>query len=250
MLNGQGLRVVLWCSGCSHRCPECQNPITWDPDCGLLFDEEAKKEIFEELSKDYISGITFSGGDPLHENNLSEVLSLIKEIKEKFPEKNIWLYTGYTWENIFKENKNVLSPEENNENVSEENKEHLSAFSEVLNGSKIYLKAQGIIKENNSDNHCTKEECLEKHDSYVDRGRCGKISCDMATEFQAATKRDDSEEKMKIRREIVSLIDVLVDGPFINSQKDIQLHWKGSANQKVIDVQKTLASGDTVICEE
>lgn len=62
MLNGDGLRVVLWVAGCNHCCKECQNPITWDPDGGLLFDESAKQEIFEQLEKPYISGITFSGG--------------------------------------------------------------------------------------------------------------------------------------------------------------------------------------------
>ena len=61
MLNGDGLRVVLWVAGCNHCCKECQNPITWDPDGGLLFDESAKQEIFEQLEKPYISGITFSG---------------------------------------------------------------------------------------------------------------------------------------------------------------------------------------------
>ena len=66
MLNGDGLRVVLWVSGCDHCCKECHNPITWDPNGGLVFDEEAKEELFEELKKDYVSGITFSGGDPLY----------------------------------------------------------------------------------------------------------------------------------------------------------------------------------------
>lgn len=91
MNNGDGLRVVLWLSGCSHHCFNCQNPQTWDPDSGIPFDELAKQEIFNELSKDYISGITLSGGDPLHENNLSEVLSLVEEILNLFPSKTIWL---------------------------------------------------------------------------------------------------------------------------------------------------------------
>lgn len=65
MLNGDGLRVVLWVAGCSHHCKGCQNPITWDPEGGVLFDESAKQEIFEQLDKPYIEGITFSGGDPL-----------------------------------------------------------------------------------------------------------------------------------------------------------------------------------------
>ena len=92
MLNGDGLRVVLWVSGCSHKCPGCQNPITWNPDDGLEFDESAWNEIKDQLSKDYISGITFSGGDPLHENNVKEIKELISKIRSEFPNKTIWLY--------------------------------------------------------------------------------------------------------------------------------------------------------------
>ncbi len=101
MLNGDGLRVVLWLSGCNHCCKGCQNPITWDPDGGLPFDEAAKQEIFEQLDKDYISGITFSGGDPLHPANRMDVRNLISEIKEKYPNKTIWVYTGSQWEEIW-----------------------------------------------------------------------------------------------------------------------------------------------------
>lgn len=100
MLNGEGLRVVLWVSGCSHCCKECQNPITWDPNGGLVFDDAAKDEIFQELEKDYISGITLSGGDPLFAANRAEIAELVKEIKEKYPNKTIWMYTGSTWESI------------------------------------------------------------------------------------------------------------------------------------------------------
>lgn len=100
MLNGSGLRVVLWVSGCNHRCEGCQNSQTWDYKSGIPFDEEAKEELFNELSKDYISGITFSGGDPLHRNNIETVLDLINEMRISFPTKTIWLYTGYTWNQI------------------------------------------------------------------------------------------------------------------------------------------------------
>lgn len=98
MCNGEGVRVVLWLSGCSHNCKGCHNPQTHNPNSGILFDENAKGELFEALEKSYILGITFSGGDPLHENNLQEVLNLIKEIKNTFPEKTVWLYSGYTYE--------------------------------------------------------------------------------------------------------------------------------------------------------
>lgn len=150
MLNGEGLRVVLWVAGCSHCCKDCHNPVTWDPNGGLYFDESAKAELFEELKKDYVSGITFSGGDPLHIANVNDVTELSKEIRETFPEKTIWLYTGSTWEEVR-------------------------------------------------------------------------------------------------RMEIVRYLDVLVDGEFVFAKKDPLLCWKGSSNQRVIDVQRTLAADtDTV----
>ena len=146
MLNGEGLRVVLWVAGCSHGCKNCQNPITWDPNGGLPFDEAAKAEIFAELEKDYISGITFSGGDPLYMGNREDVTALAKEIKEAFPDKKTWLYTGYLWEEV-------------------------SALP------------------------------------------------------------------------IMPYLDVIVDGRFVEELKDPQLHWKGSFNQRIIDVQKSLEKG-------
>lgn len=103
MLNGDGLRVVLWLAGCSHHCQACQNPITWDANDGLIFDEEAKGEVFAELEKSWCSGLTLSGGDPLYIGNREEVSLLVKEIKLKFPDKNIWCYTGYTWEELMKQ---------------------------------------------------------------------------------------------------------------------------------------------------
>lgn len=156
MNNGDGLRVVLWLSGCSHHCFNCQNPQTWNPNSGILFDVLAKQEILEELSKDYISGLTLSGGDPLHENNLSEVLSLVEEIRNLFTNKTIWLYTGYTWEDLI------------NFSLNKEWKDKI------------------------------------------------------------------------LRKSIVELCDVLVDGEYIDDQRDITLKWRGSKNQRVIDVQKSL----------
>lgn len=96
--NGEGIRVTLWVAGCRHRCPGCQNPETWDFNGGFDFDQEARDFLFGELSKSYIDGLTLSGGDPLY--SLDDILPLCKEIKEKFPQKNIWLYTGFTLEEI------------------------------------------------------------------------------------------------------------------------------------------------------
>ncbi|MCH5342658.1 MAG: anaerobic ribonucleoside-triphosphate reductase activating protein [Acetatifactor sp.] len=147
MRNGDGLRVVLWVAGCNHCCKECHNPITWDPAGGLPFDEEAKKEIFEQLDKDYVSGITLSGGDPLYSGNRPDVRALCAELREKYPNKTIWLYTGDSWESI----------------------------------------------------------------------------------------KDDP---------VMEYVDVVVDGEFHPEEKDVKLLWKGSKNQRVINVRKTLASED------
>lgn len=98
--NGEGIRVVLWVSGCNHHCPGCQNPETWNENYGKPFDNRAKENLFHELAQDYCDGITFSGGDPFYKSNAEEIFSLAKEIKENFPTKNIWLYTGDTYKEI------------------------------------------------------------------------------------------------------------------------------------------------------
>lgn len=143
MHNGDGLRTVLWVAGCTHRCEGCHNPITWDIEGGIPFDEAAEAELFDKLSEDYISGVTFSGGDPLHPQNRDDITRLATKIKADFPEKTLWLYTGFDWDEI-------------------------------------------------------KE------------------------------------------LDIIPLLDVVVDGRFIKSLLDAKLHWKGSSNQRVIDVKETL----------
>lgn len=152
MLNGDGLRVVLWTAGCSHRCEGCHNPVTWDAKGGLAFDQEARAEITEALAKPYISGLTFSGGDPLYPDHIGEVTELAKECKEQFPDKTIWLYTGYLWEEV----------------------------------------------------------------------------CDLL---------------------VMDYVDVLVDGPYVKALFDPKLHWKGSGNQRVIDVKKSKETGNVIIKE-
>ncbi len=166
--NGVGVRVVLWVSGCTCHCKCCQNPQSWDFNSGSLFDENAKKELFESLNKPYIQGITFSGGHPLEPENVDEIFSLIHEIKERFPKKDIWLYTGYTWESIMK-----------------------PVVTDDLN--------------------------LER-DIWLDK-----------------------------RREIVLNCDIVVDGSYIDELKDITLKWRGSSNQRVIDVKKTLTENKIVL---
>ena len=166
--NGDGLRVTLFLSGCSHHCYKCQNPQTWDINSGIPFDESAKEELFRELSKDYISGLTLTGGDPLHEANLDGVLSLVNKIRLSFGDtKTIWIYSGYTWNDVF------------------------------------------------TTEHMKKDE----------------------NEFLTWNKR----------AEIISKCNIFVDGQYIDSQRDITLKWKGSANQRVIDVQKSLQQNKIIL---
>lgn len=107
MLNGEGLRCVLFVSGCSHMCEGCHNPETWNPKSGIPFDEKALKEIYDELDQDYIDGLTLSGGDPLNEANADAIYELVSKIKKDFSNKTIWIYTGYTYEELQMDNSTI-----------------------------------------------------------------------------------------------------------------------------------------------
>lgn len=100
MRNGEGLRVVLFVAGCNHHCKGCHNPETWDVNSGIKFDIDAFFEIMNELKKDCISGLTLSGGDPLHPANRNAVTDLCKIVKSEYPNKSIWCYTGYLYEQV------------------------------------------------------------------------------------------------------------------------------------------------------
>lgn len=98
--NGEGLRTVLWVSGCEHKCKGCHNPYSWDANSGKLFNDSARDELFDVISRPWVDGLTISGGDPLHPANRDTITELAKDIKTRFPNKNIWLYTGYTYEDV------------------------------------------------------------------------------------------------------------------------------------------------------
>lgn len=107
--NGLGCRVTLWVAGCSHHCKGCQNKETWDKKSGRVFSKEDKEKLFDILSRPYIKGLTFSGGDPL--DSFDEVLQVVKEIRDTFGStKDIWLYTGYTLEQINNSEKKEILP--------------------------------------------------------------------------------------------------------------------------------------------
>lgn len=108
--NGPGIRVSLWVSGCSHKCNKCQNPETWNPENGKPFTDVCKRELFEACKSPYIQGLTISGGDPFFISNRENVERLVKEFKENFPQKNIWIWTGFKYEDLlnFQIAKNIL----------------------------------------------------------------------------------------------------------------------------------------------
>lgn len=104
--NGIGFRVTLWVSGCTHHCLGCQNSETWNFLSGKEFGDDAKKQVYDAIAKSYIKGLTLSGGDPM--DSYGDVLEFVKEFKDKFPEKDIWLYTGYTIEQLLDSGKEEI----------------------------------------------------------------------------------------------------------------------------------------------
>ncbi len=156
--NGEGVRVSLFVSGCRRHCKGCFNSVAWDFDYGKFFDEEIEHEILEALSPDYIAGLSLLGGDPLEPENRKALYPLLKRVHKMYPQKNIWCYTGYTFEN-------------------------------------------------------------------------------------GALREDKGGEVEDFLREI----DILVDGPFIEELKDIRLKFRGSSNQRVIDMKRTFELGNIVL---
>lgn len=165
--NGPGIRVVLWCQGCTLHCPGCHNQSTWSFSDGSIFDDSALEEIYTELNKDYVDGITFSGGHPLEPENFIDCLYIALNIKQKYPTKTIWLYTGLTL-----------------------NYKHFS-----------------------------------RYHSFGCRGQNKMLS------------------------HLLNLCDVVVDGPYIESERDLTLKFRGSRNQRLIDVKETLKQGKIITLE-
>lgn len=159
--NGPGVRVSLFVSGCTHHCPGCFQPETWDFDYGTPFTQETQKHIFSLLEPDYIDGLTILGGEPLEPCNQQDLLPFVKAVRREFPEKSIWVYTGFT-------------------------------FKELIRRT----------------------------------GECGTIT-----------------------KSLLSQIDILVDGPFIEAKKDLRLIFCGSSNQRLIDLRKTKEAGKIVLLE-
>lgn len=162
--NGIGVRVTLFVSGCTNYCEGCFNPDTWDFNYGELYTSETEAEILKLMEPDYIRGFTVLGGEPMEPENQREIVPLLKAIREKFPKKDIWLFTGF-----------VLDEE-------------------------IMVKG----------NHANCE----------------------------------------VTEELLSLVDVLVDGRFVLCKKDLRLRYRGSSNQRIIDMRKTRVNGTITMWDE
>lgn len=159
--NGEGVRISLFVSGCTHHCKNCFNEIAWDFSYGEPFDEAVAEKILKELGEDYITGLSLLGGEPLEPQNQEALYPFIKEVKRRYPNKTIWCYTGF------------------------------------------------VLDETTGD--LTNKQ---KNTAYT--------------------------------KSLISMFDVLVDGPFVEELKDIRLTFRGSANQRLIDVKRTLQAGKFV----
>ena len=160
--NGEGVRISLFVSGCTHRCKNCFNEVAWDFSYGEPFDEAVQNKILSELNSDFIAGLSLLGGEPLEPQNQLALYPFIKRVKQLFPNKTIWCYTGF-----------------------------------------VFDEALGDLKEKHKNTPCTKD--------------------------------------------LIAMCDVLVDGPFVEELKDIRLKFRGSSNQRVIDVKKTLENKRCVL---
>lgn len=190
--NGTGVRVSFFVSGCRHGCKNCFSEKTWSFEYGQVYDRAAEDKIMDALRPDYMEGLTILGGDPLEPENQPEVLGLIKRVRKELPEKNIWLFTGFVFEEL---------------------------ITDITVNQKI-----GISKE------------VDVHNTI--------------NYYEPLIKDEKSRANTEYVREILENIDVLIDGEFIEPLKNLNLKFRGSSNQRVIDVKSSLLKNQAVTIDE
>ena len=155
--NGEGVRVTLFVSGCTNHCKNCFQPQTWDFEFGRPFTAETEEELLTMLKPDYINGLTVLGGEPFEPSNQRSLLPFLRRVRETYPKKNIWCFSGFTYEEL---------------------------------------------------------------------------------------KTDGSHPRCEVTDEMLDQLDVLVDGRFVEELKDISLRFRGSSNQRLIDMKKSREAGE------
>lgn len=158
--NGEGVRVTLFVSGCTNRCPGCFQPQTWDFSYGEPFTAETEEKILSMLAPEYINGLTLLGGDPFEPQNQRVLTPFVKRVRETYPWKNVWAFTGFTLEEL---------------------------------------------------------------------------------------RREGSHPRCEVTDELLGMIDILVDGRFVEALKDIRLRFRGSSNQRIIDMNRTREVGEIIL---
>ena len=215
--NGSGLRVVLWLSGCSHKCKGCQNPQTWDANNGIPFDESAKEELFRELDKDYISGLTLTGGDPLFESNLDGVLDLVTEVNKRYNQ------------NVFQNAEMLLD-----------------------RGISNALYSQNEYTEGNPNDCHRIRLSSPKKSIWMYTGYTWEEIWDYGiygTDLYGKPWKSYGILQIQMQ-EIIKQCDILVDGQYVEVQRDITLQYRGSKNQRLIDVKQSLQKGEVILWKQ
>lgn len=184
--NGPGIRVSLFVSGCTHRCRGCFNSEAWDFGFGQPYTQETETAILEALAPEYIRGLSLLGGEPMEPQNRGTVLSLLRKVRQRYPEKDIWCYTGYDYEK------------------------------DLLAWAREEQKAYACGAQNRP------EEERDGADSQGGGSESGEVT------------------------QLLSLIDVLVDGEFVEERKNLRLAFRGSENQRLIDLKESERQGRTV----
>ena len=250
--NGPGVRVSLFVSGCTHHCRDCFQPETWNFGFGREYTAETEAEILEALAPDYITGLTVLGGEPMEPDNQRALLPLFRRVRERFPEKTIWVYSGYTLD------REILSKLPAGEVIQPEKPVDSLVAGEgvnvtIMDGGKEIAEAwyrggrgHGVQSPGKDPSDMARRAAgLRRAVEQAGDDLVELNQNSMLIKLHAPYRSAHCE----VTDEILSLIDVLVDGKFVFIEKDLSLRFRGSRNQRLIDVRRSLAGERIVLWE-
>ena len=218
--NGPGIRVSLFVSGCTHRCKGCFNSEAWDFGFGQHYTRETEEEVLEALAPDYIRGLSLLGGEPMEPENRDTVLSLVEKVRQRYPGKDIWCYTGYDYEkDLLQWIEQELSGNDDGETVRT-----------GIHGLENAARPESAVRNNEV------QQSLDVDGKTKDKHMFEKGDLEDTPPGQVAR--------------LLSLIDVLVDGEFREEEKNLRLAFRGSENQRLIDVKESRRQGRVVCLEK